>query len=118
MEEAEVEEHQLGNERPGEEEEGEGLEWDGLEEVQEEAERVRERFENEVRNICATIELVVVARRDTIVKLERAADYLDTVWLRCRVGLGNTILIRQYRGIHAIKAFLYGRVNAIKTFLA
>jgi len=26
-----------------------------------------------------------VARQDTIAKLERAADYLDSVWLRCRV---------------------------------
>ena len=41
----------------------------------------------QVRNICATIELVVVARQDTIAKLERAADYLDSVWLRCRVSL-------------------------------
>ena len=39
----------------------------------------------QVRNICATIQLVVVARQDTIAKLERAADYLDSVWLRCRV---------------------------------
>ena len=40
---------------------------------------------DKVRNICATIQLVVVARQDTIAKLERAADYLDSVWLRCRV---------------------------------
>ena len=54
--------------------------------LQASAEKARERFENEVRNICATIQLVVVARQDTIAKLERAADYLDSVWLRCRVG--------------------------------
>ena len=53
--------------------------------LQASAEKARERFENEVRNICATIQLVVVARQDTIAKLERAADYLDSVWLRCRV---------------------------------
>jgi len=53
--------------------------------LQASGEKARERFENEVRNICATIQLVVVARQDTIAKLERAADYLDSVWLRCRV---------------------------------
>lgn len=53
--------------------------------LQASAEKAREKFENEVRNICATIQLVVVARQDTIAKLERAADYLDSVWLRCRV---------------------------------
>jgi len=61
-------------------------EWrDYQEDAQASAEKARERFENEVRNICATIQLVVVARQDTIAKLERAADYLDSVWLRCRV---------------------------------
>jgi len=61
-------------------------EWRGKQEdVHASAEKARERFENEVRNICATIQLVVVARQDTIAKLERAADYLDSVWLRCRV---------------------------------
>ena len=64
-----------------------GMEWDGMEEAQEVAEKVRDKFENEVRNICATIELLVVARRDTIAKLLRAASYLDSVWLRCRVGV-------------------------------
>merc|ERR1712172_16869 len=53
--------------------------------LQASGEKARERFENEVRNICATIQLVVVARQDTIAKLERAADYPDSVWLRCRV---------------------------------
>lgn len=62
-----------------------GMEWDGMEEAHEAAEKVRDKFENEVRNICATIELLVVARRDTIAKLLRAAGYLDSVWLRCRV---------------------------------
>ena len=46
-----------------------------------------------MRNICATIQLVVVARQDTIAKLERAADYLDSVWLRCRVLLKAQQLI-------------------------
>ena len=55
------------------------------EELEVSLERLRERFENEVRNICATIELLVVARQDTISKLVRAAEYLDSVWLRCRV---------------------------------
>ena len=64
-----------------------GMEWDGMEEAHEAAEKVRDKFENEVRNICATIELLVVARRDTIAKLLRAAGYLDSVWLRCRVGV-------------------------------
>ena len=63
--------------------------------LQASGEKARERFENEVRNICATIQLVVVARQDTIAKLERAADYLDSVWLRCRVILKTFLCLVQ-----------------------
>jgi len=45
----------------------------------------RKNFENAVRNICSTIQLLVTARRDTIEKLVMSADYLDSVWVRCRV---------------------------------
>jgi len=79
----ETDEDDLSDRREDLETEKEGLE--GISEAQEEAHKARDKFENEVRNICATIELLVVARTDTIAKLHRAADYLDTVWIRCRV---------------------------------
>ena len=49
------------------------------------AEIEKEDFENEVRNICSTIQLLVAARRETIEKLVDSADYLDSIWMRCRV---------------------------------
>jgi len=50
-----------------------------------EAEIEKEDFENEVRNMCSTIQLLVAARRDTITKLVASSDYLDSIWVRCRV---------------------------------
>ena len=43
------------------------------------AEIEKEDFENEVRNICSTIQLLVAARRETIEKLVDSADYLDSI---------------------------------------
>ena len=53
--------------------------------AQYEAEIEREDFENEVRNLCSTIQLLVTARRETIEKLVLSAAYLDSIWMRCRV---------------------------------
>jgi len=45
----------------------------------------RDDFESDVLKICCSIRQVVDARLDTIVKLRASAEYLDSVWLRCRV---------------------------------
>merc|ERR1719266_525800 len=45
----------------------------------------RQDWEDEVRRAAHTLYQLVEARRDTIEKLLLGADYLDSVWLRCRV---------------------------------
>ena len=45
----------------------------------------RDDFESDILRICCSIRQVVDARLDTIVKLRASAEYLDSVWLRCRV---------------------------------
>ena len=45
----------------------------------------RDEFEVDIRNISCTLHQLVLAREETIVKLRQSADYLDSVWLRCRV---------------------------------
>jgi len=45
----------------------------------------RQDFEEEVRRAAHTLHQLVEARRDTIEKLLLGADYLDSVWVRCKV---------------------------------
>lgn len=45
----------------------------------------REDFEDEIRNLSSGIRQLIDARKDTIEKLRGSADYLDSIWLRCRV---------------------------------
>ena len=45
----------------------------------------RDDFESDILRICCSIRQVVDARLDTIAKLRASAEYLDSVWLRCRV---------------------------------
>ena len=45
----------------------------------------RDDFEADILRICNSLRQVVLARLDTIVKLRASAEYLDSVWLRCRV---------------------------------
>ena len=45
----------------------------------------RDDFESDILRICCSIRQVVDARLDTILKLRASAEYLDSVWLRCRV---------------------------------
>ena len=45
----------------------------------------RDDFEADILRICCSIRQVVDARLDTIAKLRASAEYLDSVWLRCRV---------------------------------
>jgi len=44
-----------------------------------------EDFESDVYRICCSMGQLVEARLDTIAKLRASAEYLDSVWLRCRV---------------------------------
>lgn len=44
-----------------------------------------EDFEEEVLGLTGSLKQLVEARRDTIEKLRSSADYLDSIWLRCRV---------------------------------
>jgi len=44
-----------------------------------------EDFEDEVFGLTGSAQQLVAARRDTIAKLRGSADYLDSIWLRCRV---------------------------------
>ena len=59
------------------------------------AELEKEDFENEVRNLCSTILLLVAARRETISKLILSAAYLDSIWMRCRVSktMGTSVSV-------------------------
>jgi len=59
------------------------------------AEIEKEDFEDEVRNLCTTIKLLVAARRETIAKLVASADYLDSIWMRCRVSktMGTSVSV-------------------------
>ena len=63
--------------------------------AQYEAEIEKEDFENEVRNLCSTIQLLVTARRETIAKLVASAAYLDSIWMRCRVSktMGTSVSV-------------------------
>jgi len=45
----------------------------------------REDFESDMLRLCSSLRQVVHARLDTISKLRASAEYLDSVWLRCRV---------------------------------
>ena len=50
------------------------------------AERIeQEDFECLLYKLCTTVKQLVDARADTIDKLVASADYLDSLWLRCRV---------------------------------
>jgi len=44
-----------------------------------------EDFEDEVFCLTSSVTQLVDARKETIAKLRASADYLDSVWLRCRV---------------------------------
>ena len=48
-------------------------------------ENVRSAFEKAVVELCETVAELVVARQQTIERLRASAEYLDSVWLRCRV---------------------------------
>merc|ERR1712241_985451 len=45
----------------------------------------RDDFEDDVRGLNATLFQLVSAREDTISKLRASADYLDSIWFRCKV---------------------------------
>ena len=45
----------------------------------------RDDFESDMLRLCSSLRQVVHARLDTIAKLRASAEYLDSVWLRCRV---------------------------------
>merc|ERR1719430_723089 len=45
----------------------------------------KEDFEDEVRGLSSSIRQLVDARQETIAKLRASADYLDSVWVRCRL---------------------------------
>eukprot|EP00095_Tigriopus_kingsejongensis_P009411 maker-scaffold143_size313727-snap-gene-1.26 protein:Tk09411 transcript:maker-scaffold143_size313727-snap-gene-1.26-mRNA-1 annotation:"apolipoprotein l3-like" len=45
----------------------------------------REDFEDDIRNLSSSLHQLVGARRDTIRKLRVSAEYLDSVWVRCRI---------------------------------
>lgn len=59
------------------------------------SEMEKEDFEEEVRGLCVTIRLLVEARKETIEKLLAGADYLDSIWLRCRVSktMGTSVSV-------------------------
>ena len=63
--------------------------------AQYEAEIEKEDFENEVRNLCSTIQLLITARRETIAKLVLSATYLDSIWMRCRMSktMGTSVSV-------------------------
>jgi hypothetical protein len=39
-------------------------------------------FEDDVRNLSSSLHQLCYAREDTIQKLRRSADYLDSIWVR------------------------------------
>ena len=45
----------------------------------------KDDFEDDVRGLNATLVQLCVAREDTISKLRASADYLDSIWFRCKV---------------------------------
>ena len=45
----------------------------------------QEDFKSLLFKLCNTIKQLVEAREDTIAKLLVSADYLDSLWLRCKV---------------------------------
>ena len=59
------------------------------------AEIEKEDFEDEVRNMCSTVVLLIAARRETIKNLYLSADYLDSIWMRCRVSktMGTSVSV-------------------------
>ena len=42
----------------------------------------KEDFEDDVRNLSASLYTLTTAREDTILKLRASADYLDSIWYR------------------------------------
>ncbi len=42
----------------------------------------QEDFEDDLRNLSASLHQLVGARRDSIKKLRASAEYLDSVWVR------------------------------------
>ena len=42
----------------------------------------KEDFEDDVRNLSASLYQLTTAREDTILKLRASADYLDSLWYR------------------------------------
>jgi len=53
------------------------------------------RFQSEVLNLCDIVQKLVAARHDTIDKIRASAEYLDSLWLRCRVGktMGTSVSV-------------------------
>jgi len=45
----------------------------------------RDDFEDDVRSLSASLYQLVYAREDTIKRLRAAADYLDSIWFRCKL---------------------------------
>jgi len=48
----------------------------------------REDFEDDIRSLNASLYQLVTARTDTIRRLRESADYLDSIWYRCRMTRG------------------------------
>jgi len=42
----------------------------------------RDDFEDDIRSLSSSLHQLIYAREDTITKLRRSADYLDSVWIR------------------------------------
>lgn len=42
----------------------------------------RDDFEDDIRCLSSSLHQLIYAREDTITKLRRSADYLDSVWIR------------------------------------
>lgn len=45
----------------------------------------RDEFEDDVRSLSASLYQLIAAREDTIKKLRASADYLDSIWFRCKI---------------------------------
>ena len=41
-----------------------------------------EDFEDDIRNLSSSLHQLIYAREDTIQKLRKSADYLDSIWVR------------------------------------
>jgi len=53
------------------------------------------RFQSEVLQLCENVQALVDARHDTIDKVRASAEYLDSIWLRCRVSktMGTSVSV-------------------------